>query len=123
MILNEKLYRAAFSMGNMKNLLLTAILLQPLSVLQAADDIKPKPNVLFISVDDLNDWVGCLGGHPQTKTPNLDRFAASSRSDKYDRFVTKFFLADLYVCGSAPKTGPISSTIIARTRRLSILPY
>jgi arylsulfatase A-like enzyme len=36
-----------------------------------------KPNILFISVDDLNDWVGCLGGHPQTKTPNLDRLAAS----------------------------------------------
>ncbi len=36
-----------------------------------------KPNVLFISVDDLNDWVGCLGGHPQAKTPNIDRLAAS----------------------------------------------
>ena len=24
----------------------------------------PRPNVLFIAVDDLNDWVGCLGGHP-----------------------------------------------------------
>jgi arylsulfatase A-like enzyme len=36
-----------------------------------------KPNVLFIAVDDLNDWIGCLGGHPQTKTPNLDRLAAS----------------------------------------------
>ncbi|MFP6906905.1 MAG: choline-sulfatase, partial [Verrucomicrobiota bacterium] len=32
-----------------------------------------KPNVLLIAVDDLNDWVGCLGGHPQTKTPNIDR--------------------------------------------------
>lgn len=31
------------------------------------------PNVLFIAVDDLNDWVGALGGHPQAKTPNLDR--------------------------------------------------
>ena len=31
-----------------------------------------RPNVLFISVDDLNDWVGCLGGHPQAKTPNID---------------------------------------------------
>lgn len=35
------------------------------------------PNVLFISVDDLNDWIGCLGGHPQAKTPNIDRLAAS----------------------------------------------
>lgn len=33
-------------------------------------------NVLFISVDDLNDWIGCMGGHPQTRTPNLDRLAA-----------------------------------------------
>jgi len=41
-----------------------------------ADDAR-KPNVLFISVDDLNDWIGCLGGHPQAKTPNLDRLAAS----------------------------------------------
>ena len=35
-----------------------------------------KPNVLFIAVDDLNDWVGCLGGHPQAKTPNIDALAA-----------------------------------------------
>ena len=34
-----------------------------------------KPNVLLIAVDDLNDWVGCLGGHPQTFTPNIDLFA------------------------------------------------
>lgn len=36
-----------------------------------------RPNVLFISVDDLNDWIGCLGGHPHAKTPNFDRLAAS----------------------------------------------
>lgn len=34
-----------------------------------------KPNVLMIAVDDLNDWVGCLGGHPQSRTPNIDRLA------------------------------------------------
>jgi arylsulfatase A-like enzyme len=43
----------------------------------AAADDSSKPNVLFISVDDLNDWIGCLGGHPQAKTPNIDRLAAS----------------------------------------------
>jgi len=34
-----------------------------------------RPNVLFIAIDDLNDWVGCLGGYPQVKTPNIDRLA------------------------------------------------
>lgn len=34
-----------------------------------------KPNVLFIAVDDLNNWVGPLGGHPQVKTPYLDALA------------------------------------------------
>lgn len=32
-----------------------------------------RPNVLFIIVDDLNDWIGALGGHPQAITPNLDK--------------------------------------------------
>jgi len=34
-----------------------------------------KPNVLFIAIDDLNDWVGCLDGHPQALTANIDRLA------------------------------------------------
>ena len=34
-----------------------------------------KPNVLFISIDDLNDWLGCYGGHPQVKTPHIDQLA------------------------------------------------
>jgi choline-sulfatase len=40
------------------------------------NQLRDKPNVLFIAIDDLNDWVGCLGGHPDVKTPNLDRLAA-----------------------------------------------
>ena len=40
----------------------------------AVDSID-RPNVLFIAVDDINDWVGCLGGHSQAKTPNIDRLA------------------------------------------------
>ena len=43
-----------------------------------ADQPSAKPNVLMIAIDDLNDWIGCLGGHPQALTPNLDRLAASS---------------------------------------------
>ncbi len=34
-----------------------------------------RPNVLLIAIDDLNDWVGCLGGHPQAHTPNIDQLA------------------------------------------------
>ena len=34
-----------------------------------------SPNVLLIAIDDLNDWVGCLGGHPQASSPNIDRLA------------------------------------------------
>lgn len=42
---------------------------------QANAAADARPNVLFIAVDDLNDWVGCLGGHPQARTPNIDRLA------------------------------------------------
>ena len=37
---------------------------------------QAKPNVLFLAIDDLNDWIGCLVGHPQVKTPHLDKLAA-----------------------------------------------
>ena len=37
----------------------------------------PPPNVLMISVDDLNDYVGHLGGYAgEIHTPNIDRLAA-----------------------------------------------
>ena len=34
-----------------------------------------QPNILFIAIDDMNDWTGFLGGHPAAKTPNMDRLA------------------------------------------------
>ncbi|MCZ6674602.1 MAG: sulfatase [Verrucomicrobia bacterium] len=37
-----------------------------------------QPNILFIAVDDMNDWIGPLGGLHIAKTPNLDRLAAES---------------------------------------------
>ncbi|RMF38940.1 MAG: hypothetical protein D6753_14950 [Planctomycetota bacterium] len=36
------------------------------------------PNILLIAIDDLNDWVGCLGGHPQSSTPHIDALASRS---------------------------------------------
>lgn len=34
-----------------------------------------KPNILFIAIDDLNDWITPLGGNSQAITPNFDRLA------------------------------------------------
>jgi arylsulfatase A-like enzyme len=35
-----------------------------------------SPNILFIAVDDMNDWNGVLGGNPQAKTPHMEALAA-----------------------------------------------
>ncbi|WP_372899520.1 sulfatase [Stieleria sp.] len=34
------------------------------------------PNVVLVAIDDLNDWVGCLDGHPQVQTPQIDKLAS-----------------------------------------------
>jgi len=49
------------------------VLLSPFCCLPTS--AASPPNVLFIIVDDMNDWVGCLGGHSQVKTPHIDRLA------------------------------------------------
>ncbi|SET75630.1 sulfatase [Thalassotalea agarivorans] len=36
---------------------------------------KEQPNFVFIAIDDLNDWLGYMGGHPQAMTPNIDALA------------------------------------------------
>ncbi|OUT56170.1 MAG: iduronate sulfatase [Rhodopirellula sp. TMED11] len=36
----------------------------------------PRPNVLFLAVDDMNDFVGCLPSRPNAITPNINRLAA-----------------------------------------------
>lgn len=55
------------------SVLIFALLVAFAGLVQAQEN---RPNVLFIAIDDLNDWVGPLGGHPQVKTPNMDRLAA-----------------------------------------------
>ncbi len=58
-------------------ILVGLVILSPVGRVFAQHNDSGKPNILFISMDDLNDWIGCLGGHPQAHTPNLDRLAAS----------------------------------------------
>ena len=36
---------------------------------------QEKPNVLMIVLDDLNDYVGVMEGHPQARTPFIDKLA------------------------------------------------
>ena len=49
-----------------------------LPVLASTFGQEQRPNVLFVSVDDLNDWIEPLGGHPQAVTPNFTRFMQRS---------------------------------------------
>ena len=52
-------------------LLLSAVLVSAVVL-----SVAKKPNVLFIAIDDQNDWIGYLGGHPMVKTPHIDKLAA-----------------------------------------------
>ena len=60
----------------MRNLLLSLILLGCLASCQQAEKHE-RPNVVFMVCDDLNDYIGAFGGHPQAKTPNIDALAES----------------------------------------------
>lgn len=59
--------------------ILTALLLAPLTGMSAAEATPTSYNVLFIAIDDMNDWVGTFGGAPQAQsaTPQMDKFARS----------------------------------------------
>jgi arylsulfatase A-like enzyme len=60
-----------------KFLTILAILASAVLSLAANAADPARPNILFIALDDLNDWIEPLGGHPQAKTPNMTRLAAS----------------------------------------------
>ncbi|MGY8642593.1 MAG: sulfatase-like hydrolase/transferase [Verrucomicrobiales bacterium] len=58
-------------------LFLTALLW--IQVARAQDPSEAaRPSVLFLNIDDWNDWNSVLKGHPQAITPNLERFAERS---------------------------------------------
>ncbi len=69
----------------------------------ARGEAPPRPNVLFVAVDDLNDWTGFLGGHPGARTPNMDRLAA--RGVVFDRAYC-----------SAPACNPSRASLLMGTR-------
>src|SRR5687767_14120761 len=55
--------------------ILAAMLVNQFGPAQAAES-PPRPNIVFVLVDDLRwDALGCTG-HPFLKTPNIDRVAA-----------------------------------------------
>lgn len=59
---------------------------------QIARSGEERPNVLFLAVDDMNDWIGCLGATPRATTPNIDRLAAGTQVNAFndDRFSAIF---------------------------------
>lgn len=67
----------------MRNIFYIAIVLMLVSACTSnskskiTDKGQGKPNVLFIAVDDLNTWLGCMGEYSNTKTPNMDKLASN----------------------------------------------
>ena len=59
-----------------RTVLIAAFVLLVLADIQAGEK-EQKPNVLLIVIDDLNDYQACFGGHPQARTPNIDKLALS----------------------------------------------
>lgn len=61
---------------NRRSLLVGAAAASLGAMLPRTGEAAAPPNVLFISVDDLNDWIEPLGGHPNVITPAFSRLAA-----------------------------------------------
>ncbi len=68
-------------MKNWKFLSLAALILGGLCLSAKVSAVEggaaPRPDIVFIIVDDLNDWLGCLEGHPNAQSPNIDSLAAN----------------------------------------------
>ena len=71
-----------------------------------------KPNVVMICIDDLNDWLGCMG-NTQVKSPNIDKLANSG-------VLFKRAYCQFPVCG--PSRASILSGMLPSTLRFGTHP-
>ncbi|MCA9192893.1 MAG: sulfatase [Planctomycetales bacterium] len=55
---------------------LVVVYLLDTGLAQQIPNAGKRPNVLFLAIDDQNDWIGHLGGHPLAQTPHMDALAA-----------------------------------------------
>ncbi len=87
-----------------RNLLLALIALSALFFIPGANaaDAPPKPNVLWIYLEDVSGWFSCYG-EELIETPNIDALAADGI--RFDRFYTP-----AGVC-SATRSGQILGTM------------
>jgi iduronate 2-sulfatase len=96
-------------MGTVKHIMLRLQIVILLSVvlllggLEAMAKNLKNPNILMIVIDDLNDWVGAMNGHPNALTPNIDRLAEKG---------TLFTNAH----ASAPLCGPTRAALLSGLR-------
>ncbi len=84
-------------------LIATAIIAALLGVDDIRAESQERPNVLFLAVDDLNDWTTFLGGYGGVKTPNLQRLAARGT------FFTRAYC-------SAPACNPSRASLLCGVR-------
>jgi arylsulfatase A-like enzyme len=62
----------------MKRIIIFIIIILWMAYLPAFAQNSNKPNIILIAIDDLNDWVGAMGGNPQMLTPHMDKLAQKS---------------------------------------------